>query len=136
MFVTYSARTYQIRPPSDSDEPYSDQGSSGVDVTLNSIHASAPSGPHENCERAIYGCESIAPGDAAYVVLVVYEDGDTFGSSGYWCVAAVCSTPESAHAVTLRCEGANDLDRPVYRPWDGYFAHLNAATVVPLTVLM
>lgn len=134
MFVTYSEHTFVIIPPEEGDGPWLDQGSTGVDVTLNTLHRTPPQGCYENCERALYGVEDIPVGDTAHIVLVVYEDGDTFGSSGYWCVAGIASTPESAEAIRLRCEGQNDTDR-AYRPWDGYFARLTDASVVPLTVL-
>lgn len=139
-YLTYDEHSYVITEPEDSDEPFSDQGETGVDVTLRAIHRSPVKGGHELVSdeggySRLYGVEDVPAGETAYVVLVNYSDGDTFGSSGYWTIAAVCSNPQSAKNIVERCEGENDLSHRAYRPWDGYFAHLNSAEVVPMTVL-
>lgn len=144
-YITYDEHTYVITEPEGSDEPYSDQGATGVDVTLKAIHRNVPNGgPHEvvtdeGYRRAYYGLDDIAPGNTAYVVLVNYFDGDTFGSSGYWMIAAVKATPEAAAAATKRCNSprvGSEYDFTTLRSWDGYFAGINSVEVIPMTVLV
>lgn len=84
--------------------------------------------------EALYGVADVAVGDTAFLLLIEYIDGGTFGYSGYWCCAGVFSTAEEAEAARKRAEGENDTAR-MYRPWDGYFASLRSAEVHPMTVL-
>lgn len=145
-FLTYDEHSYTITEPEPNpdNEPYMDQGSSGVDVYPRTLHLSKPSGPHEaiSSERRYGGMksfpiETLSAGDSAYVVIVTYSDGDTFGSSGYWKVAAVCSTPEQAKTAEERAQipEPRQIGGDDWMPWHGYFAHLKNVETYPMVVL-
>lgn len=126
-YLTYDECSYMIDPPEASDEPFSYRGRSGLNVYPRSLHRSNPRVPHELIDTET----DIALGAMAYVVVVTYTDGDTFGSSGYWCVEGLYASPENAKDAADGAETGGDG----YQPWDGYFARFEAAEVVPMTVL-
>lgn len=63
-YVSFSEYVYEISPPDDSDELYSDQGSYGLNVTINSIRRSKISGRYvELLEDDVYGYDDVASGE-------------------------------------------------------------------------
>lgn len=139
-YLTYSQQTYIDDPGEQSDEPYSWQGVSRVNVYPRALHRSEPTGEHVSIspDRTVYAVDELSPGAVAFVVIANYQDGDTFGSSGYWEVAGVASTPEDAKKMAAAAEDERTAVRsadPSYRPWDGYFASLNSVEIVPMVVL-
>jgi hypothetical protein len=141
--LTYIEDCYEEDPGCTEDHEHSwcEQPSYGLSVTLGTLHLHRRDlGGHyevsEDSYDTMYGVASVPIGSTAYVVVCEYIDGGTFGYSGYWCVAGVAATPEEADAIRKRCLDKNDLDVPVHRPWEGYFASLRDARVEPMTVLV
>lgn len=133
-YVKLDEYTYTITEP-DPDDDW-DSGESGLEYTFKSISLSEPKGDYgyriidtENNYQAIYGVDSnISVGEQAYVVVVKYTDGDTFGSSEYTTIVAIKKDINDAYEVVKKVNNNNDTD-VTYRPWDGYFAHLNSVEV-------
>lgn len=146
-FLTVSERSWISDPGEDSDDRYAYRGHSECEATLRTLSLTKP-----NPEDAYYNYERIAddaygiyyppvrevPAEGtAYVILVHYTDGDTFGSSGYWCVPALVDTQERAREIVEAIQGpqeADKLTRSRWRPWDGYFAGLSSVEVHEMVV--
>lgn len=62
----------------------------------------------------------------AFLVVVRYQTGDTFGTShGNFHFQDVCATQEEAEEVAKACHKPRDKNsKENYRPWDGYFERL------------
>jgi hypothetical protein len=87
-------------------------------------------------------------GDTVYVVVVTYEDGDTFGRSyGNICVVDVFENEEEAEKIASIIYGdekksdKDDIfDKKVkrsfkgYAPWVGYFERLQSVDVFPFVI--
>lgn len=135
-YITYNERSYMITPPDPSGEQWSDQGSSGIDVTLKQISRSEPVGPYEKVVSGSYhdeyGVDDIEPGKPVFVVWAKYRDGDTFGSSEYWQVIGVKA--DAADAVEAKTKAYQPDPKNKYRPWDGYFASLQEVTIETMMV--
>lgn len=70
----------------------------------------------------VYNCQ-----DYVYLVVVRYQDGNTFGTTyGYWNVHLV--TTDQKEAVDRRADILNGTLPKApgtnYHPWEGYFTHL------------
>jgi hypothetical protein len=137
-YVTYEEYSYCITEPEDSDDRWAYRGDYGLNVSLERLSRSTPPNARMGWEtiepgRPPYDVAEVPAGGLAHLVVVEYSDGDTFGSSGYWCVAGLFKTLAEADACVLRCEGTNDTNR-AYRPWDGYFAGINSVRVESMLV--
>lgn len=131
--VTFTERSYVIEPPEAGDDRWKYQGSTGLDVSIDGIYRSEMSGWNVQAvseSEAVYGIDEIPVNETAYLVLVEYITGDTFGSHETWCIAAVKARHQQAEKIAQRCCGQNHT-QAAYRPWDGYFEHLKSASVVP-----
>lgn len=139
-YITAEERTWVEDPGEPDADRYDWHGGSGLDVRLTGIYASEPASERwgwwtasNRSYDSVYGVEEIAAGDPAYVLVVRYRGGDTFGYSGYWTPAGVFATREAAEAARHRAEGENDTDS-AYRPWDGYFESLTEARIDELVM--
>lgn len=133
-FLRFNEHSFCNSPPEDSVEPYSYQGDYGVSFTPLSLHRSEVTGwDVESVGDTLYGTDDIPAGTTAHVVVVNYQDGDTFGSRGHWKVVGVKRDSAEAERVVQRAEGPNDTAH-AWRSWDGYFAHLNFAVAYSLVV--
>lgn len=113
-----------------------DRGDEDMDANITGISKSRiPEWDPVEAAWTAYDVDDIEVGQVANIVFVEYTTGDTFGSSGTWCVAAVKSDVHEAEKIARKCEDPNDNSASVaFRPWDGYFEHIKSATVVPLVV--
>lgn len=131
-------RDYEGCPPGCNNcGGWCEQPSGHVNVYPRSLHRSSRSGldyERVSATSVTYDFEEVQSGDTAYLVIVEYTDGGTFGYDGYWTVAGVYATQEGAERAVQRAEGDNDTEVR-YRAWDGYFASLRDARVEPLMVL-
>jgi hypothetical protein len=136
-YMTYSEQTWCEDPGDGSDEQYSWEGGSGCAVTVRNLSLTKPSGEYVVIDPSRYGTvydiEQVMAGQKAYVVIVVYQDGGTFGYYCEWRAVGLYATQEAAEAVRKQCEAENDTER-AYRPWDGYFASLREARVEEMTL--
>lgn len=110
-----------------------DSGDSGLNVRVRSIYASDPSHARLGwvTPRDLCPSDAVRVGETAFLVVCKWADGDTFGSSEYWCVACVKATAEAAQAAVEELS-----ERAGYSvPWNGYFADLSSIEVEPLTLL-
>jgi hypothetical protein len=136
-YLTYTENTYEICSP-DPDDDW-DHGQYGVTVLLHDLYPYNPECPHHQIESESYndlfGVEEVKQGEIAYVVLVIYQDGDTFGSSGYWTVPGIFSDANRAEQLVKDIENGKAVTTKYMLPWDGYFASLSSAEVIPMVVL-
>lgn len=93
-------------------------------VELGNIYRSAPDSYFQTAEG-----DDIQPGNPAYVVLVNYQDGDTFGQNGYWSIEGVFADYKDAERRKENCE-----DKDEWHPWWGFFASLNFVEIVLMPV--
>lgn len=128
-------RSHGCPPSCENCGGWCERDSYGISVSPRALHKDRRDFPLTGYEE-VEGTE-IAPGETAYVVIVTYTDGDTFGYSGYWACLGVFTTAESADETRKEAEKPNEypFDKG-YRPWDGYFASLESADVYPMTVLV
>lgn len=142
--VKVFSHTYTTDPCESGDDPWKYRGTTAIDASVASISRSEPTSgfgwdrvsSESTYSDGFYGIDDIPPGGTAYVVLCNYQTGDTFGSDGAYCIAAIVDSPEKAREVEGKCHDEND--RPgscAYRPFDGYFEHLNDVSIHPLIVL-
>ncbi len=136
-WIDADERTYVTRPGDESNDPYSDRGSTGLSLQVKGISRSpismAKTAARDSYDD-VYGVDDIPAGDKAYVVVVEYTTGDTFGSNDTWCIAAVKASREDAEEAKIKCYAGNKLTERAFRPWDGYFEHLNSAYIEELEV--
>jgi hypothetical protein len=136
-YVIFSESTWEITPPENSEDRWAYRGDYGLSVSLDSIHRSQIKGRHVELigdYQDLYGYDDIPAGKPAHIVVVEYRTGDTFGSHGAWVIPAIKADADEAVEVRRLCEKANELEKPVYRPWDGYFENLESARVETLMV--
>ncbi len=141
MYALTFSETYHEDDPGcteDHEHNWCEQPSGHVNVTVGSLHRERRDlGGHFEVKPGSYNlsyeCEDVPIGSTAYLVIVEYTDGGTFGYDGYWTVAGLYATPEAAEACRAKCNGENDTAR-TYRPWDGYFASLGETRVEPMVV--
>ena len=118
-----------------SDEEWSDRTHAYYSWSLEDVSADKPPIPLHSAAfvGAIVNGEwkerPAKAGDDVWVVVVIYGDGDTFGSSsGHGTVACICVDGESAVAAQKKIqegwEGPND-----YAIWKGYFADLQSVQI-------
>lgn len=147
-FVRFSEDHFLVREGDGPEVEWGDRDCYGVSATIHSIHRSEQRGMDvlmidtERYGEMVYGADDVSAGSTAYVVLVHYEDGDTFGYDGYWTIAAVKASLEDAAEIERRCENPNDRatrsdggrESWWLRPWDGYFAGLTSVEVLELVM--
>jgi hypothetical protein len=113
-------------------------GSECIDSTIKGIYYKRPESlpmgwieVHDGRNGATYGVGHILPRYDAYVLVVRYIDGDTFGYNGYADISGIFSTYETAKtAETLACDPDDGkFCGPVSRPWDGFFARLTGTDI-------
>ena len=69
--------------------------------------------------------------DVAYLAVVRYSDGDTFGQShGHFHIVGAYSTIKEADEMLKNALESEDS----YKPWNGYFASLDDTDVIPLVI--
>jgi hypothetical protein len=141
--LTFTESYYQDSPGCTEDHECSwcEQPSGHVNVEPGSLHRERRNlGGHYQIApdgyESVYEVQDVPVGAMAYLVVVEYTDGGTFGYDGYWCVPGLYSTPEEAEECRKRCEAPNDVPTRALRPWDGYFASLGSARVEPMVVLV
>jgi hypothetical protein len=80
----------------------------------------------------------VSLGDAVYLVIVRYTDGDTFGyRSGNWHIEGVYKTIEEADEVRSAINKetyTHEQSNHGWLPWVGYFEHLENVDVYPMVV--
>lgn len=139
-YVRVTEHTYTISPPEPNpdNEPYMDQGSTGIIADPVALYRSNPGETMWDVTRLDGdNLDVIDPPNEAYVVFVKYTDGDTFGSQGYWTIPAIRRSYEAAQADVKSIETSRDPQagfKTPYREWDGYFAHLDSVEIVKLWV--
>lgn len=131
LYLTY--RETRTGGESESDKPFSCRDDAYITVTFTGLGREKT--PHDGFFPLAGEHEVEVPDEvyaAAEVCLVIprYRDGDSFGTThGNWCVWAAVTTEEEALRIA---EDVNKTDNPrrssrtpgPYRPWEGYFAHL------------
>lgn len=135
-FFTYDEHTYWNSEP-DYEDPdrFAFQGDAGLDIVLIDCYRSIPKGKSYesvNSDNCVYDCQDISSGGIAYVLLVNFTTGGTFGSHGAWVVAGVFASYEEANLCIKKAEGPQPDEG--YRPWDGYFESLNSIKIVEMLV--
>lgn len=110
----------------ESDEPYSSRSPTYVEVSFHSLSRGSGTGrwgSNIEVSREIYEAAEV------YVVIVRYQDGDSFGTShGNWCVAGVATTAEEARKIEAAAR-LPQKDHSHYREWDGYFSGLEEVEI-------
>jgi len=139
-WVEFSEYTYQISPPEEGDGPWLHQGDYGLTVSINKISTTQLTGwdaQQLSDYDDIYGYDEIEPGQNAYLLVVTYTTGGTFGSHGAWTIPAVKADLQDAYTAQRLCHADNNQKRTnrMYRPWDGYFEHLESVDVTPLILV-
>ena len=126
--VSYTEKTWISREG--DGKPYSDSGDSETDFQVIGVSCQNESdSPYYNLVEVQ---EDFADGDVAYVVVVRYDTGDTFGrSNNCGVVVDVCSTTKKANAVGDSCE--NGKHEGSYR-WTGYFDNFRSVEIVKCVV--
>jgi hypothetical protein len=136
-WIDADERRYVIIPEEPGDDRWRNRGHTGLDLWVKGISRSPISMAKTACRDSyenVYGVDDIPAGDKAYVVVVEYTTGDTFGSDDTWCVAAIKASREDAEAAEIKCYAGNKLTERAFRPWDGYFEHLNSVRIEELEV--
>lgn len=140
-YVKAQEHTYEIDPPepNPTNEPYMYQGSYGLILNVDYIYRTKQEGPditrfEKDGYDDIYGYDEIPLGNAAFMVIVKYTTGDTFGSHGAWTMPAVKADINDAYKALAKCNKPDDKN-PYRRAWDGYFEHLESVEVVHSVVL-
>lgn len=137
---------YSNNDGEDSNEPYSYRGTTGA--SLESIRATVGEwkGDFHHAREEIPSNFNPRAGMLAYVVLVHYYTGDTFGSDDRIIPVAAFETQEKADALVRLIESDNLNNRYTYDnlkienvevysgAWKGYFEGINRVDVqmVPL----
>lgn len=141
-WVEFTENEYMISPPEEGDGPWLHQGNYGLHVSINKISKTELTGWHVQSFEAdsyddIYGYDDIQPGDNAYLVVVTYTTGGTFGSHGAWTIPAIKADLQDAYTAQRLCYADNNQKRTnrMYRPWDGYFEHIDSVDVEPLILV-
>jgi hypothetical protein len=132
-YLTYEDWTWISDPGDPSDDQWRYRGVTDCNVVLKGLYRSAPDAPHETPHPSLYENDEVGDLRYAYVVVILYHTGDTFGSDGRWLIAAVKESEEAAQEVVKRVE-ANDCDQ-AYCPWEGYFERLDEARIERMVVL-
>lgn len=135
-FLKRTEVTYEINPP-ETDRGEVDSGEYGKHVYPHSLHRTSPGGLDvEILDDGLYGgfrYDGVAVGATAYLVVVEYIDGDTFGFSGYWCVPCIRTNRHEAEQFLKYIE--TNQGRVFRWPWQGYFANYEGGRVEALEVL-
>ena len=108
---------------SESSEPYSCRSPEYIEVTFQSLSREKGDDffPYTvEVDEDTYGHDTV------FLVVVRYQDGDSFGSShGNWMVWRTVSSEEEALKIQASIkDGSLDKDKTTYRPWTGYFNNL------------
>lgn len=79
--------------------------------------------PNQWCETIEIGFDpSNKINEYLFVLIVRYQDGDTFGyTSGYWRVEGIYLSTSEADKIKQKIVSGKYKK---YEPWNGYFAHL------------
>jgi hypothetical protein len=134
MILCYKERTYggEISPGQEGDSWPSHEDEI-IEIDLLSLHR-----PDSKSKKLSYDRETVyadfnpSKVDQAYLVMVRYSDGDTFGhSSGHMYVEGVYKSKKKADKVAKSIE--KDTYKG-YKAWSSYFGGLESVEVVNMSV--
>lgn len=140
VFVQVESRTWFSRKP-DPDDQW-DYGEQEIEAKVTGVYKTEPKDQsgytrvnEETLGQGFYGLDKINPGSECHVVLATFKEGSTFGSSGDYCVVAVCSNAQKAEVAKKACYKPQAKGRkPKYRPWDDYFGFLESVVVYAMVL--
>lgn len=125
--VSYREYTRVIREG--GGKPYSDSGTTETDFYVTGVFKEKTGGVYSNLVEVKDDYEE---GDEAFVVVVRYDTGDTFGSSeNCGCIVDVCKTEKEASAIAVLCE---DKTHPDSYMWNGYFDRFRGVEIARCVV--
>jgi hypothetical protein len=115
-----------------SAEEWSDRSDAHYEWTLKDVYATAPehtpynsSAPVGSFVKGKWVDGTLSGKDEAFVVVVRYSTGDTFGTSmGHGTVACICTDGKSAAAAVAAIQNGQVPKGREYAPWQGYFERL------------
>lgn len=141
-WVKFSEAEYCITPPEEGEGQWLHNGDYGLTLSINKISKSELTGWGVQKFEAdgyddIYGYDDVEPGKPIFVVAVVYTTGGTFGSHGAWTIPAIKADLQDAYTAQRLCNADNNQKRTnrLYRPWDGYFEHIDSVEVESLILV-
>lgn len=133
LYVTYDEIVRGGKPQSDG--PYSLREDTYVDFSLKEVSMQENSSFYkEEFEVPEFDIDEPAPGflRCVYVVLVRYQDGNSFGRRfGNGFIEGVYLTEEAAQKVVLQIMSDT---YPKYARWEGYFNRLESVNYHPMMV--
>ncbi len=132
LYLTYDERRYGGSPinPEDAWPDYEDEHVEFYPIGLFKDRDNAGIFPHGLMEDEVHG--TFEPGDGAYVVIVRYGSGSTFGRSfGEWHLVGVYDNENSAKEIEKSIENHTFEG---YMPWVGYFESFESANVFAMLV--
>jgi hypothetical protein len=127
-----------------TDEEFSDREDEVNNYTIHSVSIGSNKKHHTFYDELDFPVDyEVKKGDTVFIVVVTFEDGDTFGRSyGNVCVVDIFTNEEEAETLASiisddekKCDKDDILDRKAkrsyegYAPWDGYFERLENVEV-------
>ena len=135
LYLGYTELWYTIEEGDGIDELYSWHGGQERDVTFTKLVTDSKLvSPYY---EIINTTEDFKSGDTAYLVVVKYTTGDTFGyTSGNIDIPAIAKNEEAALKIALDIENkVGEFAEEKYRyPWQGYFEGLESVHVETMKV--
>lgn len=129
LYLTYN----EYRSGGDIEDPsdrWSNREPEHIDFSPKALFMERPEDifAHGLSDEEIYiKDENLEFGKNVFLVVVRYQTGDTFGySTGNWHIVGVFDDPEKAKETKKQI---NDDLYNGYKPWDGYFEHLEDVEV-------
>lgn len=111
------------------DEEWSDRAPTTIEVKFHEFYRTPPT--HRFFYDSVIVDEATFNSDEAYLAVVRYTDGDTFGyTDGSWHIVGATNSVEVAKEMLELALNNKDS----YKPWEGYFASLQRTEIERLVV--
>lgn len=131
--------SYEITRERSTDDEW-DRGDSATDWTFDGVRLLRDDQDYSVDENFLTKDDFVA-GDTIYLVIAVWSTGDSFGHDEGACSEVFGAFKTNAEAEDFARVLASKEKITVegsyyslYRPWDGYFEHLNSIEVYPFVV--
>ena len=118
-----------------SEEPYADRADEHREVSFHGCYNAGPDGLNFD-STSVEVSKEVFEAKKVYLVVVRYEDGDTFGRSyGNWHIVDVVLTEEEARDIDSGIRSKTYTDKCGYNCWEGYFNRLESVEIHEFPVL-
>jgi len=111
------------------DGPWPNHADTNVSVQFIQLHREPPK--HRFFYHSIEVSEELKKLDTAYLAVVRYSTGDTFGhTNGAWYVVDIAPTYKEAEKILDRA-----INEKGYKPWEGYFERFECTEIHTMEVV-